>query len=215
MPSDYQTILSPAEFEADIKKSRFIGRVHHVTTEAEAEAILAAARKEHYKATHVCWAYVLGIGGAKQKASDDGEPSGTAGKPILEVINARGLTDVLVLVIRYFGGIKLGAGGLIRAYSGSAAGTLDAAQTILRQYCARLAVTVSYHAYGPLTNLLEKQGRAPAASDFSDAVTLTFDIPVAETDAFTTMIREATDGRFTCEAGEAHYVDVALEKHAN
>ena len=130
---DYKTVLISDETELEIKKSRFINMVFHIETEEEADAILAEIRKKHYKATHVCWAYVLNTNPRRQKASDDGEPSGTAGKPILEVIDHRDLKDVLVVVIRYFGGIKLGTGGLIRAYGGGASDVLNHCTVIKKQ----------------------------------------------------------------------------------
>ncbi|MDO4288101.1 MAG: YigZ family protein [Eubacterium sp.] len=210
MSSDYLTLNEPFETELEIKKSRFIGRVYPVKSEAEADAIIAANKKEHYKATHVCSAWVLNTTPERQKASDDGEPSGTAGKPMLEVLKMRELKDVLVVVIRYFGGIKLGAGGLIRAYSGSAAAALDAAQIVKKQLSDILSVTIDYTSYGGLMNVLSAAGYKTAREDFGEKVTLEFEIEMAKTEAFVDLIRETTNGRFEYEILDQKFVDIFL-----
>ena len=210
MSSDYLTLNEPFEAVQEIKKSRFIGRVYPVKSEVEADAIIAANKKEHYKATHVCSAWVLNTTPERQKASDDGEPSGTAGKPMLEVLKKRGIVDVLVIVIRYFGGIKLGAGGLIRAYSGSAAAALDAAQIIKKQLSDIVSVTIDYTSYGGLMNVLNAAGYKTAGEDFGEKVTLGFEIEVTKTEAFLALIRETTNGRFDYEITEQKYVDILV-----
>lgn len=194
---DYQTVLEPAETETVIKKSRFIGRVYHVESEEEIDEIISAVRKEHYKSTHVCSAWRLATDPLRQKASDDGEPSGTAGRPILEVIERRELKNVLVIVIRYFGGIKLGAGGLIRAYSGAASSVLDAAQIIKKVLCSCISVTIDYSQYGAFKNHLSEWQIAPVSEDFGEKITLKFEIPAAETEDFLARVVESTNDR--CE----------------
>ncbi|MCL1800372.1 MAG: YigZ family protein [Promicromonosporaceae bacterium] len=136
------TIAAPVETELVIKRSQFIGRAAPVTSNDDADAVLAAIRKEHWNANHNCSARVLGITGDSARSSDDGEPSGTAGVPILEVIRRRDLTDVIVIVTRYFGGIMLGAGGLIRAYSSAASAVLDSAQLVQRRRLVSAAIVV-------------------------------------------------------------------------
>ncbi|MBR5909957.1 MAG: YigZ family protein, partial [Schwartzia sp.] len=121
------TILKDGQAEFTVQRSRFIAYAAAVHDEEEARSFIARLRKEHYDARHCCSAWILGADGAKQKSSDDGEPGGTAGMPILEVMKRRGLTDAAVAVVRYFGGIKLGAGGLVRAYSHAASLGVDAA----------------------------------------------------------------------------------------
>lgn len=207
---DYKTVLIPDETEIEIKKSRFINMVFHIEAEAEAEAILAEIRKKHYKATHVCWAYVLNTNPRRQKASDDGEPSGTAGKPILEVIDHRELKDVLVVVIRYFGGIKLGSGGLIRAYGGGASDVLNHCTMIKKQFSDQLQVAVSYSSYGGLSNGLLERDVIPVNEDFGENVTLSFQIPVAETNGFLTWVEDKTNGTAQIIYGEQAFVDVVL-----
>ena len=207
---DYKTVLISDETELEIKKSRFINLVFHIEAEAEAEAILAEIRKKHYKATHVCWAYVLNTNPRRQKASDDGEPSGTAGKPILEVIDHRELKDVLVVVIRYFGGVKLGTGGLIRAYGGGASDVLNHCTVIKKQFSDQLQVTVSYSSYGGLSNGLLERDVIPVNEDFGENVTLSFQIPVAETKEFLAWVEDKTNGTAQIIHGEQAFVDVVV-----
>ena len=207
---DYKTVLISDETELEIKKSRFINLVFHIEAEAEAEAILAEIRKKHYKATHVCWAYVLNTNPRRQKASDDGEPSGTAGKPILEVIDHRDLKDVLVVVIRYFGGIKLGTGGLIRAYGGGASDVLNHCTVIKKQFSDQLQVTVSYASYGGLSNGLLERDVIPVNEDFGENVTLSFQIPVAETKEFLAWVEDKTNGTAQIIHGEQAFVNVVV-----
>lgn len=207
---DYKTVLIPDETEIEIKKSRFINLVFHIEAEAEAETILAEIRKKHYKATHVCWAYLLNTNPRRQKASDDGEPSGTAGKPILEVIDHRELKDVLVVVIRYFGGIKLGTGGLIRAYGGGASDVLNHCAIIKKQFSDQLQVVVSYASYGGLSNGLLERDVIPVNEDFGENVTLSFQIPVAETKEFLAWVEDKTNGTAQIIHGEQAFVDVAM-----
>ena len=208
MEQDYRTILEDCEIEIEIKKSRLIGRVYPVADEAAVEEIISRVKKEHYKATHVCSAYVLHTLPERQKANDDGEPSGTAGRPILEVIHKRELKNILVLVIRYFGGIKLGAGGLIRAYSGCAAEVIAHSPIIKKQFSDCLSLEIDYPQYGGLLNKLTEWGYTPIAEDFGEKVTLDFYLPVAETEGFISMIRDATNDRFDYAVLEQRFVDV-------
>lgn len=136
---DYETVAGFREYEENIRGSRFIGWVAPAGDEAEAQALLERARSEHPAATHHCWAWRIG---EAVRFSDDGEPGGTAGRPMLEVLLKRDLHNVMTIVIRYFGGTRLGAGGLVRAYSGTVAKTLDAAGTrqVLQQAELRLGV---------------------------------------------------------------------------
>lgn len=205
---DHKTILTTTVKEIEIKKSRFIGRVYHVEKEEDVETILSAVKKEHYKATHVCSAYVIATVPEKQKASDDGEPSGTAGKPILEVINKNELKNILVVVIRYFGGIKLGAGGLIRAYSSTAAEVLREAPVVLKQFSDLVAVEIAYPLYGGLINFLNSRNYSPAEESFGEKVTLSFYLPVAETENFIAMVRDAVNNAFEYVVLEQKLIDI-------
>ena len=126
----YKTIKGSAEASYEVQKSRFITHVSHAESEEEAREFIQQMKKKYFDARHNCSAWVLGEKGAKQKSNDDGEPGGTAGNPILEAIKKNGLTDIVIVVTRYFGGIKLGAGGLIRAYGHAAVLGIQAAQTV-------------------------------------------------------------------------------------
>ena len=206
---DYKTVLTSDETESEVKKSRFINLSFHVEDESDVETILTEVRKKHYKATHVCWAYVLNSAPKRQKASDDGEPSGTAGKPILDVINHRELRDILVVVIRYFGGVKLGTGGLIRAYGGGASDVLNESRIIRKQFSDQLKIMVSYSGYGNLKSGLSEKEILPVHEEFGENVTLSFEIPVKETPAFLTWVEDQTNGNREVTLGDQAYVDVA------
>lgn len=210
----FNTILSQGETESVISKSRFIGLACHVESEADVERVLAQTRKAYYKATHVCSAYILATEPERQKASDDGEPSGTAGKPILDAIARRGLKNVLVLVVRYFGGVKLGAGGLIRAYAGAASQVLNSVPTVRRQWCDILRITIDYAQYDGLRQKLSDRHQPhyqPVQERFSDTVSLDFEIPIEENDAFLAFITEATNDRYHWQKGAPKWVYVLAD----
>ena len=144
MDDTYTTIRDAAEASFTEKRSKFIAFAMPVRTAEEAKACVEAVQKEYYDARHVCYAYMLGPERKDSRANDNGEPSGTAGKPILGQINSRGLTDVLVVVVRYFGGIKLGTGGLVAAYRTAASLALDQAETEVRTVDDTLTVAFEY-----------------------------------------------------------------------
>ena len=144
MVDEYTTILGTSQGTYSEQRSKFLGFAHHVTSAEEALALVAEYQKKYYDARHVCWAYMLGAEREVFRSNDNGEPSGTAGKPILGQINSRNLTDVIVLVVRYFGGVKLGTSGLIEAYRTTAAATLDAATTEVRTVDDTCSVDFDY-----------------------------------------------------------------------
>lgn len=144
MPDSFVTLAAPGTGEFKDRGSRFIGYAYPATTEAEALRHLEALRKEHFKARHHCFAWRLGLDGQRFRANDDGEPSGTAGRPILGQIDAAGLTDVVVIVVRYFGGTLLGASGLIQAYRESAAAALAQAPKVEKIVQSRSQFTIGY-----------------------------------------------------------------------
>lgn len=148
------TIAAGVQRELIVRKSRFLTRVEPVTSVAEAEAVTAAARKHHWDARHHCVAMVLGLQADQARSSDDGEPSGTAGIPMLEVLRRRKLTDLVAVVSRYFGGVKLGAGGLIRAYSTAVSDALDTAPLVRRVLLTQLTVDVPHADVGRYENVL-------------------------------------------------------------
>ncbi|MBA4347781.1 MAG: hypothetical protein C0413_02900 [Clostridiales bacterium] len=152
----YQTILSAGESEIVISKSRFLGFCVPVLSEAQAQEALSQIRKRHFDARHCCYAFRLT--GGIVRSSDDGEPSGTAGAPILSVLSGANVENVLCAVVRYFGGVLLGTGGLVRAYGKAASDALEHAKIVQVRVCARIAVTVSYSAYQLIEPMIRKRG---------------------------------------------------------
>lgn len=189
----YVPFLESAEDEFVEKKSRFIGRAYRVQTEAEAQSILDELRKKYWDASHNVYAYSL-CGGIT-RCSDDGEPSGTAGRPTLEVITREGITNVLVVVTRYFGGILLGAGGLVRAYAHSAKIALDAAGVAAMRKTIDYTLRVDYTFFEQVKLEVEAAGGGITNTDYAEAVTLDLWIPDGGEAAFEQRITELTAGR--------------------
>ncbi|WP_336646460.1 IMPACT family protein [Microbacterium sp. USHLN186] len=148
------TIAAPVVHELVIRKSRFIAQVVPVSSPGDPDEVIAAARRRYWDARHNCTAQVTGLHAERARSSDDGEPSGTAGAPMLEVLRRRGLTDVVAVVTRYFGGVKLGAGGLIRAYSSATSEALDRARLVDRTPLVKALVSVPHAEAGRFDNLL-------------------------------------------------------------
>lgn len=170
---------SPAVFELEEKKSRFIGRVCHVESEEEARAFVAAVRSQEYGARHNVFAYVVkgGPNGSSvptERQSDDGEPQKTAGFPVLEVLRGAGLSDVVVVVTRYFGGTLLGTGGLVRAYTKAAQGALENAQRVTMVECVDVQAVMPYSLYDTALYTLELAGARVVSTGFTDVVTVLF-----------------------------------------
>jgi len=187
----YQTVRKSGESEIVISKSRFLGFCIPVSSEAQAQETLAQLRKKHVDARHCC--YAMRLTGGIARSSDDGEPSGTAGAPILSVLSGANLDNVLCAVVRYFGGVLLGTGGLVRAYGKAASEALEHAEIVQIRVCARVAVTVSYSAYQLVEPLIRQKGY-PAETDFAEAVTVTILLPAEECDALASAITDKTDG---------------------
>ena len=188
----YQTIHKRGESEIVISKSRFLGFCIPVSSEAEAQEALAQIKKRYYDARHCCYAFRLQEGGIA-RSSDDGEPSGTAGAPILTVLSGAGVENVLCAVVRYFGGVLLGTGGLVRAYGKTASEALEAAGIVSIRVCERLSVRVTYASYNLLEPMLRQKGY-PSEAAFTDQVTLTITLPSEEADAFIASLVDKTDG---------------------
>lgn len=201
----YATVRQYGESEIVIKKSRFIGHAKSVESEEEAVAFVEEIKKRHWNATHNCSAYVVGERDEYQKALDDGEPSGTAGKPILEVIKNRGLKNVVVVVTRYFGGIMLGAGGLVRAYTDGAVAGTDAALPIVRVLHKEIIVDVDYTWYGKLENELRGRNARVGYVSFTDRVRVVCLPEVGEAERFAAWITDLTQGQAVLERGEEKY----------
>ena len=194
MASEYLTLARPGQGEYEEKKSRFLGKAVHIESEEEAATFIAGIRKQYYDARHNCYAWVLGEGSELKKSSDDGEPSGTAGQPILRVIEGSGCTNVLVIVTRYFGGTLLGTGGLVRAYTQAARAALEDAQKARMCLCRRLAVTVEYGALDRLLYALRRDGIEPQETEYGAKVTLHLIIEEKQGDTVENMITALTSG---------------------
>ena len=201
---NYKTISAEKIFSADyeIKKSKFISTVKHVESEDEAREFIQQVKKKFFDATHNCSAWILGEAGDKQKSNDDGEPGGTAGNPILEAIKKNELTNICVVVTRYFGGIKLGAGGLIRAYSHAAALGISAAEIVEMKTFKKISVTVEYNLLATVENFLRQKKIRVENISYAEDVTLEILIPPPEVEKFFADLTELTSANFLSEVGE-------------
>jgi len=205
MLEQFKTLRQEASKEIVIKKSRFIGYGKPVESESEAIAFIEEIKKLHWNASHNCSAYVVGERDECQKQSDDGEPSGTAGKPILEVIKHQGLKNVVIVVTRYFGGIMLGAGGLIRAYTDGAVAAIEAAERIVNILHRQVVVDVDYTWYGKLENEFHARGTRIGSTDFTDRVVIECLPPAPEAEQFAAWITDLTQGQALVTMGESRY----------
>lgn len=190
---EYRTVRQEAETEFVEKRSRFIGYIRPVQTEAEAVAFLQEKRTRHWDATHNVYAYCLRAGQTR-RYSDDGEPQGTAGLPILDVLQKAGLTDVVVVVTRYFGGILLGGGGLVRAYAHAAALAVEAGGVLRMQQCTLAQLVCDYNQYGRVGALIPACGGQVDDTVFADEVALRFHIPSETYAAFEKQLADLTCG---------------------
>ena len=167
---EFRTIKEDGQVQEEIKKSRFICHAKRVYSEEEARAFINAIKKEHYKATHNCSAFIVGERSEIKRTSDDGEPSGTAGVPMLGVLENHNLTNVCVVVTRYFGGIKLGSGGLIRAYAGSVALAVKEIGIVEIKEQAGIQIQMSYAQYQEYGNFLKEHNLMELETNFTDQV---------------------------------------------
>jgi uncharacterized YigZ family protein len=208
MLKHYLTVKQTGSHEIIIQKSRFIGHVKRTETEEEAQAFIQEIKKKHYNATHNCSAYMIGEHNQIQKANDDGEPSGTAGVPILEVLKKKDLKDTTVVVTRYFGGIKLGAGGLIRAYSKSTSEAIDAVGVVKRQLMKHIILTVDYTLLGKLENELRSSSYFLKDIDYLEKVTFHLYIEVDDVEKFVSWIIDLTNNQVEIQQGEELYIEI-------
>jgi len=198
---DYKTILSPAEDEFEVKKSIFIGHVAPVTTADEALAFVAEMKKKYKDATHNCWAYLLKDENTK-RYSDDGEPQGTAGIPILDSLEKSGVRDICMVVTRYFGGTLLGAGGLVRAYSHGASIALQAAQVITMCVCTPITLTLQYNQYGLFENIHPRYELRIENTEFLEDIKISLIIKQKDKESFLNEVREAFYGKVVPQVGD-------------
>lgn len=205
-----QTIKRSGEHELEVKKSRFLCALARVTTEAEAREFIQQRRRLHHDARHHCSAFVLGDSGEFQKSSDDGEPAGTAGVPMLEVLRRNEITNAVAVVTRYFGGVLLGAGGLVRAYGGAVSAALDDVGLLERRPVRIVTTTVDYLLAGKLDNDLRSAGYQVADTDYRAEVRFRINVPESEVDTFRTWLAEATGGAAEPELGDLAYAEVEI-----
>ena len=195
MPGDYKTLKQEAYDEFIVNKSRFIGYACPCQTEEEALAFLKQIREKHRDATHNCYAYVIGENAGIMRYNDDGEPGGTAGMPMMEVIKARGVVNCCVVVTRYFGGILLGAGGLVRAYSHGCAIALNAAQVVKMQLSRRLLLDVPYPLWDKVSYAMKSLPLLVEDTAFGASVEATVLVRVSDLDEVTQKLTALTDAK--------------------
>ena len=194
---EFRTIKEDGQVLEEIKKSRFICHAKRVYSEEEARDFITAIKKEHYKATHNCSAFIIGERSEIKRTSDDGEPSGTAGVPMLGVLENHNLTNVCVVVTRYFGGIKLGAGGLIRAYAGSVALAVKEIGIIEIKEQAGIAIQMSYAQYQEYSNFLKEHDLMELETKFTDQVDTMIYVDKEEKENIKAALIEFFNGKVT------------------
>ena len=200
--------VSPVSYE--IQRSRFLAYAIHAEDEEEVRPWLQTIKKEHYEARHIPYAMVFGERADRQRSSDDGEPGGTAGSPILEAVKARGVTNAAVAVVRYFGGIKLGAGGLIRAYAHAAGLGIDAAAKVRMTPLHTMYVQIDYDLLAAVERCVRDAALQTEEADYADKVTLALLIPTGDIELHQRALTDLTAGRARYRLGEQKYVAVPL-----
>lgn len=203
----YYTVKGYGEHEIVIQKSRFIAYVSRAESEEEAQDFIQQIKKKHWDATHNCSAYMIGENDQIQKANDDGEPSGTAGVPILEVLKKKHLKDTVVVITRYFGGIKLGAGGLIRAYGKSTSEGINATGIVLRKLMRVMHTKIDYTWLGKLENELRSSVYNIKEIHYLDLVEIETFVEEEQTQKFADWITELTNGQAVISEGELLYLE--------
>lgn len=203
----YRMLSKGAQAELVEKKSRFIATIRPVSSEEEAVAFIEEMKKKYYDARHNCSAFVIGSKGELTRSSDDGEPSGTAGRPMLEVLTGSGIRNIAVVVTRYFGGVLLGTGGLVRAYSGAVKMALEQCETITRRYGVQMLIKTDYNGVGKIQYLLGSKDVVIQDSVYAADVQMTVLVPIEEHDRLCKELVEATNGRVGLEEVEKLYYD--------
>lgn len=204
----YKTIRAEATDSITIEKSEFIAKIAPVATAEEAAAFIDSVKAEHRRARHNCYAYTLRQG-FETRFSDDGEPQGTAGPPILDVIQKNGLTDVCIVVTRYFGGILLGKGGLTRAYSSAAAKAVACAPLKIMCEARELKVTLDYSFYDRITRLLPEYEIKTLDQDFADKIVLTLLCKEEFCEPFLQKLCDISNAQIEVDKSETHFADFA------
>ena len=206
----YKTTAENGTASYEIQKSRFIAYTSHVETEAEARDFVTAIKKKHFDARHNCSAWVLGADSSQQKSNDDGEPGGTAGNPILEAIKQHGLTNVVVVVTRYFGGIKLGAGGLIRAYSHTASLGLEATPCLeVKPFCL-MEAEMDYSLLGTVENWIRNEELRTGETAYLDKVTVRLLVEPADCETISAELTNLTAAQCKITIHQPEYMSLPL-----
>ena len=204
----YKTVKQYGEGEIEEKKSRFLGKIKPVETEEEAVAFIESIKKQYWDARHNCYAFIIGEHSESIRCSDEGEPSGTAGKPMLEVLQNNGLKNVVAVVTRYFGGTLLGTGGLVRAYTQATQAALEEAQIATMTLMSVLTVQTDYNAIGKIKYMFAQADTLIMGEEYGVDVAVTIAVPVAEKEAMQKKIIEATNGKATIEEKEQIFMAV-------
>lgn len=212
MEKEIRTVTKPSEYEKIIEKSKFITYLSHVESEEEARAFIAEIRAKHSMATHVCYAFIADKLGNLQRFSDDGEPQGTAGVPMLEVLKNRKLFETAVAVVRYFGGIKLGAGGLVRAYSSSVSEALDRAEICSLQICTEYCVETDYTGVDGVSKYFSTHACNILSTDYGEKVRFAVAIKKAEEQAFIDGLVDYMQGKIKTERGKEYFAPFKIEE---
>lgn len=204
----YRVLLEGAEAELVEKKSRFIATVRKCETEEEAVSFIEEMKKQYWDARHNCSAFVIGSKAELTRCSDDGEPGGTAGRPMLEVLLGEGIRNIAVVVTRYFGGTLLGTGGLVRAYSGAVKAALQNCKTGVMRFGYEIKVTTDYNGIGKILYLIGQESIEPISSDYGEEVSLTLLISAEKTDYLQKAMIEVTCGKVQFEkVNELYFID--------
>ena len=205
MVNAYNTILNPGTGEIVEKKSRFIGYVRHVEAEEDALAFVTEIKKKHYDARHNCYAYAIGQERPLLRFIDDGEPGGTAGKPILEVLTGKDLCDICVVVTRYFGGTLLGTGGLVRAYTEAAQACIGATRMVRKCRVLPVVIRTNYTDLGKIQYILGSEGIDVKDSVYGEMVELRVELLVEDAQRIQNTLMEATAARVELEQGDSMF----------
>ncbi len=202
----YKTIKQYGEGEIVEKKSRFLGKIKKVETEEEALEFIESIKKQYWDARHNCFAYIIGTKGETVRCSDDGEPSGTAGKPMLEVLQNQELRNVVAVVTRYFGGVLLGTGGLVRAYTQATQEALKEAQVATMTPMSVMTVQTDYNAIGKIKYVLAQEEIPVLNEEYAADVVVTMAVPLSQKEHTVKKLTEVTNGRAVMEEKEQTFM---------
>ena len=204
----YKTVKQYGEGEIEEKKSRFLGKMKPVSTEEEAIAFIESIKKQYWDARHNCYAFIIGENSESIRCSDDGEPSGTAGKPMLEVLQNNGLKNVVAVVTRYFGGTLLGTGGLVRAYTQATQAALEEAQVATMTLMSVLEIQTDYNAIGKIKYMFAQADTLVMGEEYGVDVAVTIAVPLSEKEIMQKKITEVTNGKAVIEEKEQIFMAV-------